>query len=46
MRYPIYARIGNLDTEIRNSNGIGGGELVGWLLIVGIKDTVQLKLLA
>ena len=46
MGYPIYARIGNLDVEIRNSNGIGGGELVGWLPIVGIKDTVQLKLLA
>jgi hypothetical protein len=46
MGYPIYARIGNLDVEIRNSNGIGGGELVGWLPIVGIKVTVQLKLSA
>jgi hypothetical protein len=36
MGYPVYARIGNLDVEIRNSNGIGGGELVGWLPIVGL----------
>ena len=38
MGYPIYARIGNLDVGIRNTNGIGGGELVGWLPIVGIKN--------
>jgi hypothetical protein len=36
MGYPVYARIGNLDVDIRNSNGIGGGELVGWLPIVGL----------
>ena len=35
MGYPIYARIANFNVSIRNTNGIGGGELVGWLLIVG-----------
>jgi hypothetical protein len=35
MGYPIYARIGHLDVDIRNTDGIGGGELVGWLPIVG-----------
>jgi hypothetical protein len=38
MGYPVYARIGNLDVGIRNTDGIGGGELVGWLPIVGIKN--------
>lgn len=33
--YPVYARIGNLDVDIRNGHGIGGGELVGWLPVVG-----------
>jgi hypothetical protein len=33
--YPVYARIGNLDVDIRNTDGVGGGELVGWLPIVG-----------
>lgn len=33
--YPVYARIGNLDVGIRNTDGVGGGELVGWLPIVG-----------
>ena len=35
MGYPVYARIGNFDVDIRNTNGFGGGELVGWLPIVG-----------
>lgn len=35
MGYPIYARIANFNVSIRNTNGIGGGELVGWLPIVG-----------
>lgn len=35
MGYPVYARIGNVNVSIRNTNGIGGGELVGWLPIVG-----------
>jgi hypothetical protein len=35
MGYPVYARIGNFDVNIRNTNGFGGGELVGWLPIVG-----------
>ena len=36
MGYPIYACIGNLDVEFCNSNGIGGGELVGLLPIVSL----------
>ena len=36
MGYPVYVRIGNIDVEIHNSNGIGGGELVGWLPIVSL----------
>ncbi|KAF7776772.1 hypothetical protein Agabi119p4_5165 [Agaricus bisporus var. burnettii] len=32
--YPIVARLGNLSTNIRNSDGIGGGRVVGWLPIV------------
>jgi hypothetical protein len=36
MGYPVYERIGYIDVEIRNSNGIGGGELVGWLPIVSL----------
>ena len=36
MGYPIYAHNGNLDVEFRNSNGIGGGELVGWLPIISL----------
>ncbi|EKM75949.1 hypothetical protein AGABI1DRAFT_45660 [Agaricus bisporus var. burnettii JB137-S8] len=32
--YPIVARLGNLSTNIRNSDGVGGGRVVGWLPIV------------
>ncbi|KAF7764020.1 hypothetical protein Agabi119p4_8557 [Agaricus bisporus var. burnettii] len=32
--YPIVVRFGNLPTNIRNSDGIGGGRIVGWLPIV------------
>lgn len=32
--YPVVARIANLPTAIRNSDGVGGGRLVGWLPIV------------
>ncbi|KZP04009.1 hypothetical protein FIBSPDRAFT_904596 [Athelia psychrophila] len=32
--YPIVARIANLPVHIRNSNGFGGGQVVGWLPIV------------
>jgi len=35
MGYPVIARIGNLPVDIRNGKGLGGGELVGWLPIVG-----------
>jgi hypothetical protein len=36
MGYPVIARIGNLPVDIRNGKGLGGGELVGWLPIVGL----------
>lgn len=32
--YPVYARLANLPTAIRNGRGTGGGYVVGWLLIV------------
>lgn len=32
--YPIVARFAALPHEIRNSNGVGGGRVVGWLPIV------------
>ncbi|KAG1771613.1 hypothetical protein EV702DRAFT_1181456 [Suillus placidus] len=32
--YPVVARLANLPTDIRNGQGIGGGYVVGWLLIV------------
>ncbi|KAG2047846.1 hypothetical protein BDR06DRAFT_976428 [Suillus hirtellus] len=32
--YPVVARLANLPTEIRNSQGIGGGYVVRWLPIV------------
>jgi Plavaka transposase len=35
MGYPVIARIGNFPVDIRNGKGLGGGELVGWLPIVG-----------
>ncbi|KAK0503766.1 hypothetical protein EDD18DRAFT_1099090 [Armillaria luteobubalina] len=32
--YPIIVRLGNLPSHIRNSQGIGGGHVIGWLPIV------------
>jgi len=32
--YPVIARIANLPVDIRNGEGIGGGQVVGWLPIV------------
>jgi hypothetical protein len=32
--YPVYARIANLPSDIRNGTGIGGGRVVGWLPVV------------
>ncbi|KAG2101790.1 hypothetical protein BD769DRAFT_1697154 [Suillus cothurnatus] len=32
--YPVYARLANLPTKIRNGQGTGGGYVVGWLPIV------------
>lgn len=34
MGYPIVAQLANLPVGIRNSEGIGGGCIVGWLPIV------------
>ncbi|KAF6744235.1 hypothetical protein DFP72DRAFT_1095451 [Ephemerocybe angulata] len=33
--YPIYVRLANLPSHIRNGNGLGGAILVGWLPIIG-----------
>lgn len=30
------ARIANLPVHIRNSNGVGGGQVVGWLPVVSM----------
>ena len=38
MGYPVIARIGNFPVDIRNGKGLGGGELVGWLPIMGFLD--------
>ena len=32
--YPVVARVANLPIDIQNTNGVGGGRLVGWLPIV------------
>ncbi|KAN0127630.1 hypothetical protein V8E53_014549 [Lactarius tabidus] len=32
--YPVVARCANLPASIRNSNGIGGGRVIGWLPII------------
>jgi len=32
--YPVMARILNLPVEVRNSNGMGGARVVGWLPVV------------
>ncbi|KAG2159185.1 uncharacterized protein EDB93DRAFT_1237894 [Suillus bovinus] len=32
--YPVFVRCGNLPVNIRNTDGLGGGQLVGWLPIV------------
>ncbi|KII83174.1 hypothetical protein PLICRDRAFT_58549 [Plicaturopsis crispa FD-325 SS-3] len=32
--YPVMARLANLPVEIRNSEGIGGGRVVGWLPVI------------
>lgn len=34
--YPIMARIANLPVHVRNSNGVGGGQVVGWLPVVSL----------
>lgn len=32
--YPVYAKLANLPTEVRNGTGLGGGRVVGWLPVV------------
>lgn len=32
--YPVYAKLANLPTEVRNGKGLGAGRLVGWLPVV------------
>lgn len=32
--YPVFVRCGNLPVNIRNTDGLGGGRMVGWLPIV------------
>ncbi|RDX39862.1 hypothetical protein OH76DRAFT_1367092 [Lentinus brumalis] len=36
--YPIVARLANIDAEIRNGDGYGGGQVVGFLPIVEDED--------
>lgn len=38
--YPVVARCANLPVHIRNSNGIGGGQVVGWLPIVSRRNNL------
>ena len=37
--YPVLVRCANLPANIRNSTGVGGGRLVGWLPIVSVTRT-------
>ena len=39
--YPVFARCANLPVEIRNSEGVGGGRLVGWLPIVSLLSIIN-----
>ncbi|KAA1480182.1 hypothetical protein DENSPDRAFT_752684, partial [Dentipellis sp. KUC8613] len=32
--YPVIARIVNLESDIRNGDGVGGGRVVGWIPVV------------
>ena len=34
--YPVIARCAQLPVEIRNTDGIGGGAVIGWLPIVSV----------
>ncbi|TFK20456.1 hypothetical protein FA15DRAFT_646974 [Coprinopsis marcescibilis] len=38
--YPVYAKIANLQSDVRNGKGLGGGQLVGWLPVV-VDDTIE-----
>ena len=40
--YPVMARIVNLPVEIRNSSGIGGARVIGWLPLVRLKRLLLL----
>ncbi|KAH9910296.1 uncharacterized protein BXZ73DRAFT_58728, partial [Epithele typhae] len=39
--YPIIARLANLPSHIRNGEGYGGGQVVGFLPIVQVEDDVE-----
>ncbi|KAK0209702.1 hypothetical protein IW262DRAFT_1281374 [Armillaria fumosa] len=39
--YPVIACLGNLKVGIRNSNGVGGGHVIGWLPV--IKEIAKMK---
>lgn len=34
--YPVYAKLANLPSEMRNGTGLGGGRVVGWLPVVSL----------
>ncbi|KAI6018654.1 hypothetical protein BKA83DRAFT_4464950 [Pisolithus microcarpus] len=39
--YPIVAHLANLPVSIQNGEGIGGGHVIGWLLIICVKETKE-----
>ncbi|KAI6018748.1 hypothetical protein BKA83DRAFT_4464972 [Pisolithus microcarpus] len=39
--YPIVACLANLPVLIQNGEGIGGGRVIGWLLIICVKETKE-----
>ena len=41
--YPVMARIVNLPVGVRNSNGVGGDRVVGWLPVVCLKYLILMS---
>jgi len=41
--YPVMARIVNLPVGVRNSDGIGGARVVGWLPVVRPRQLTSIK---
>jgi len=41
--YPVMARIVNLPVGVRNSDGIGGARVVGWLPVVRPKQLILIR---